>query len=70
MQTFEGFDDNVWGLLRQTSLKQMTLDVFFKCVNRINCLANKLLIKLLHTAINFPVVCRYSIVLSHLYAQE
>ena len=35
-----------------------------KCVNWINCLANKLLIKLIHTTINLPVVCRYSIVLS------
>ena len=29
MQTFEAFDDNVWGQLRQTPLKQMTLDAFF-----------------------------------------
>ena len=30
MCTFEAFDDNVRGLLRQTPLKQMTLDAFFE----------------------------------------
>ena len=30
MHTFEAFDDNVRGLLRQTPLKQMTLDAFFE----------------------------------------
>ena len=44
MQTFEAFDDNVRGLLRQTPLKQMALMRFSKCATWINYLANKLLI--------------------------